>query len=47
MRILSIRQFFFGGLMALIAAGAAQSQTPERPPVGGIGSPPDAMPTPV
>jgi hypothetical protein len=43
MRISSIRQFFLGGLAALIAAGAAQSQTPERPPVGGIGSPPDAM----
>ena len=42
MRVLSVR-IIFGGLMALIAAGAAQSQTPERPPVGGIGSPPDAM----
>ena len=43
MRNLSVRLMVFGGLMALVAAGAAQSQTPERPPVGGIGSPPDAM----
>src|SRR5450755_2515099 len=33
----------FGGLMVLVAAGLAQAQTPERSPVGGIGSPPDAM----
>ncbi len=43
MRLLSVRPVVFGTLMALLAAGAAQSQTPERPPVGGIGSPPDAM----
>lgn len=44
MRISLVRSVVIvGGLMALIAAGAAQSQTPERPAVGGIGSPPDAM----
>src|SRR4051812_21801857 len=32
----------FGGLIALVT-GLAQAQAPERPPVGGIGSPPDAM----
>jgi hypothetical protein len=37
----SVRIVIFGVLMALAAAGLAQ--TPERPPVGGIGSPPDAM----
>ena len=31
------------GLMSLAAAGFADAQTPQRPPVGGIGSPPDAM----
>jgi len=30
-------------LMSLVAAGFAQAQTPARPPVGGFGSPPDAM----
>ncbi len=39
----SVRAIIFGGLMALVAAGFAQAQTPQRPPVGGIGSPPDAM----
>ncbi len=38
----SVRPIFFGGLMAL-AAGFADAQTPQRPPVGGIGSPQDAM----
>src|ERR1700682_4114331 len=41
MGALSIRTAIFGGLMSLVAAGFAQ--TPQRPPVGGIGSPPDAM----
>jgi hypothetical protein len=40
---LSIRIAILGGLMSLIAAGLAEEQTPQRPPVGGIGSPPDAM----
>ena len=32
------------GLLASLLAGAvAQAQAPQRPPVGGIGSPPDAM----
>jgi hypothetical protein len=39
----SVRPIIFGGLMALAAAGFVQAQTPQRPPVGGIGSPPDAM----
>jgi hypothetical protein len=37
------RSLIFGGLTALVGAGLAQAQTPQRPPVGGIGSPPDAM----
>jgi hypothetical protein len=40
---LSIRIAIFGGLMAIAAAGLVQAQTPDRPAVGGIGSPPDAM----
>jgi hypothetical protein len=39
----SVRPILFGGLMALAAAGFAQAQTPQRPAVGGIGSPQDAM----
>ena len=38
----SIRTIIFGGLMTLVAAGFAQAQTPQRPPIGGFGSPPDA-----
>jgi hypothetical protein len=38
-----IRAFLFGGLVTLIAAGFAAGQTMTRPPVGGVGSPPDAM----
>jgi hypothetical protein len=37
----SVRAIIFGGLMSVVAAGFAQA--PQRPPVGGIGSPPDAM----
>jgi hypothetical protein len=33
----------FGGLISLVAAGLAQAQTAQRPPIGGFGSPPDAM----
>jgi len=40
---LPVRMTVLGGLMSLIAAGLAEAQTPQRPPVGGIGSPPDAM----
>src|SRR5712672_1429210 len=40
---LSVRVVIFGGLMAIAAAGFAQAPTPQRPPVGGIGSPADAM----
>lgn len=44
MNRLPISEIVFGGLIALAAAaGLAQAQTPQRPPVGGIGSPPDAM----
>ena len=43
MGTLILRTVIFGGLMCLVAAGFAQAQTPTRPAVGGIGSPPDAM----
>lgn len=33
----------FGGLLTLAAAGIAQPQTAPRPPIGGFGSPPNAM----
>jgi hypothetical protein len=42
----SARATTFVGLMAVVFAGVAQAQVPQtspRPPVGGIGSPPDAM----
>jgi hypothetical protein len=43
----SVRTMVFGGLISLVAlfvaAGLAAAQTPQRPPVGGFGSPPDAM----
>ena len=39
----SVRTIIFATLAIFTAAGFAQAQTPERPPVGGIGSPPDAM----
>src|SRR5262245_43102236 len=32
-----------GGLLSLAAAGGAAAQTTDRPPVGGFGSPPNAM----
>ena len=38
-----LRAAIFGGLVGLVAAGCAQAQDPQRPAVGGIGSPPDAM----
>lgn len=38
-----LRAAVFGGLIGLIAGGAAQAQDPRRPAVGGIGSPVDAM----
>lgn len=40
---MSLRAAIFGGLIGLIAAGAAQAQDSRRPAVGGIGSPVDAM----
>ncbi len=39
----SIRAIIFAGLISLGAAGVAAAQTTPRPPVGGFGSPPDAM----
>jgi hypothetical protein len=42
-RIVSVATAVVGGLMILVAAGSAQPQTPARPPIGGFGSPPDAM----
>jgi hypothetical protein len=43
MGALSVRRMVFGGLIALTAAGLSHAQTPQRPPIGGLGSPPDAM----
>ena len=43
MDALSIRIAILIGLLSFGAAGFVQAQTPQRPPVGGIGSPPDAM----
>jgi hypothetical protein len=41
--LFSFRMKRFGGFMTLAAVGLAQAQTPQCPPIGGIGSPPDAM----
>jgi hypothetical protein len=43
LRSVSSLTIVFGGLLTLAAAGIAQPQTPPRPPIGGFGSPPDAM----
>lgn len=43
MDVLSTRIAILGGLISLIAVGFAHAQAPQRPAVGGIGSPPDAM----
>jgi hypothetical protein len=43
MGILSMRAAIIGGLISLAASGLAQAQDSRRPPVGGIGSPVDAM----
>jgi hypothetical protein len=43
MGVLSIRTAILISLMSLGAAGPAQAQTPQRPAIGGLGSPPDAM----
>jgi len=37
----TVRTAIFGGVLSFVAAGFAQ--TSQRPPVGGFGSPPDAM----
>ncbi|MBV9982603.1 hypothetical protein [Bradyrhizobium sp.] len=39
----SARAFVLGGVIAAMTAGLAAGQTSPRPPVGGIGSPADAM----
>jgi hypothetical protein len=39
----SVRAIILGGLINLAAAGLAAAQTTSRPPIGGFGSPPDAM----
>jgi hypothetical protein len=41
--LFEILRLVFGSLIALAAAGLSHAQTPQRPPVGGFGSPPDAM----
>jgi hypothetical protein len=43
MGALSVRIARLSGLATLVAAGLAGAQPLQRPPVGGIGSPPDAM----
>ena len=43
MGLFSFRMMRFGGFMTLAAVGLAQAQTQQRPPIGGIGSPPDSM----
>jgi hypothetical protein len=43
LRIISLLAVVFGGSMIFVAAAIAQPQTPARPPIGGFGSPPDAM----
>jgi hypothetical protein len=39
----SVCAAIFGGLISFVAAGLAQAQMPQRPPVSSIGSPPNAM----
>jgi hypothetical protein len=43
MGALTLPTAIVGALMSLVAAGFALAQTAQRPAVGGIGSPPDAM----
>jgi hypothetical protein len=43
MGAVSVRTVILGGLVTFLAAGLAGAQTPQRPAVGGIGSPRDAM----
>jgi hypothetical protein len=43
MGALSVTRIIFGGLVSLVAAGFSHAQTLQRPPIGGFGSPPDAM----
>jgi hypothetical protein len=39
----SVRALLFGGLVTIVTTGFVAGQTPARPPIGGVGSPPDAM----
>ena len=43
MGALTLRTAIFGASMSFVAAGLALAETAQRPAVGGIGSPPDAM----
>src|SRR5450631_1734031 len=43
MGALALRTAIFGALMSFFATGLALAQTAQRPAIGGIGSPPDAM----
>ena len=43
LRIVFLHTVIFGGLVTFVATCVAQPQTPQRPPIGGFGSPPDAM----
>jgi len=43
LRLVFLHTVIFGGLAAFVATGVAQPQTPQRPPIGGFGSPADAM----
>jgi hypothetical protein len=43
MGVLTLRIAIFGVLTSFVAAGLGLAQTAQRPAVGGIGSPPDAM----
>jgi hypothetical protein len=43
MSAMSIRIAAFGALIGVAAAGSAQAQMQQRPPIGGIGELPDAM----
>src|ERR1700738_5229614 len=40
---MGLRAIFFGGLVNLVVSALAAAQTAQRPSVGGIGQPPDAM----
>jgi hypothetical protein len=43
LRIVVLYAVIFGWLATFVATGIAQPETPQRPPIGGFGSSPDAM----